>query len=67
MEPTEYVCEFSNDESAIDMNRVIGFYSSIYEKCSDRVNIHINIRDYAKKMADMQVVMKPIIEYVLDH
>ena len=49
------------------MNRVIGFYSSIYEKCSDRVNIHINIRDYAKKMADMQVVMKPIIEYVLDH
>ena len=67
MEPTEYVCEFPNDKSAIDINRVTDFYNSIYADSTVRENMHINIHNYAKKMADMQVVMKPIIEYVSDN
>ena len=67
LEPTEYVCEFPNDKSAIDINRVTDFYNSIYADSTVRENMHINIHNYAKKMADMQVVMKPIIEYVSDN
>lgn len=67
LEPTEYVCEFPNDKSAIDINRVTDFYNSIYADSTVRENMHISIHNYAKRMADMQMVMKPIIEYVLDH
>lgn len=67
LEPTEYVCEFPNDESAIDMNRVIDFYHSVYADCADGMDIHIDIHNYAKRMADMQMVMKPIIGYILEH
>lgn len=64
LEPTEYVCEFPNDGSAIDMNRIIDFYHSVYTDCADGMDIHIEIHNYAKRMADMQMVMKPIIDYI---
>lgn len=60
-----YVCEFSNDDAPIDMNIVAAFYDRVYNRGMDRGAIHREIREYARRTVDMERVMQPIIEWIL--
>ena len=61
----KYFCIFPNDKSNIDMGQVIDFYNSIYQEGKSKISIREEIRDYAKQTIDMQVVMQPVIRYLL--
>lgn len=56
-----YGCEFHNDNTAIDINRVISFFDRIYQQ--DEQKVITEIRQYAKEYCDMVFALKPIIEY----
>lgn len=58
-----YLLSFPNDNSVIDVKRIVEFYDSIYAG-KNRSEIHEKIRDFAKKRVDMRVVLRPIIEYI---
>ena len=60
----KYYLEFSNDDSVIDMQRIVDFYKSVYEANTEREQIHREIREYAKKTVDLSVTMQPVIEYI---
>lgn len=60
-----YVCEFSNDDTPIDMNIVAAFYDRVYNRGMDRGAIHREIREYAGRIVDMDRVMQPVIEWIL--
>lgn len=58
-----FVYEFTNDATPIDMDRVVQFYMDLRQKYKKR-EMQYEIRNYVKKIADMSVVMQPIIEYI---
>lgn len=58
-----YVCQFPNDATPIDICRVVDFYDALLAKES-REEIQTTIRNYVKKIADMPVVIKPIVDYI---
>lgn len=60
----KYYCEFPNNGSCIDMNRVVGFYDAIYNCDETRETIVNHIRNFARETVDMDKVMKPIINYI---
>lgn len=60
-----YICEFSNDDTPIDIERIIEFYESVYSEQTEAAVI-FEIRNFAAKNMDMQVVMKPIIDYIVE-
>lgn len=60
-----YVCQFPNDATPIDIRRVVDFYDALLIKES-REEIQTAIRNYVKKIADMPVVIKPIVDYIED-
>lgn len=59
-----YVCEFKNDNSPINVNKIIEFYDDIYARDSADT-ITDSIRKYAMEHMNMEYVMKPIIRYIL--
>lgn len=56
----DFVCEFENNDSPLDVNRIIDFYD-LTQKKSELRNI---IRQFALENVDMSVTMKPVIDYV---
>lgn len=58
-----FVCEFSNDDSPINVSKVVEFYDTTVN-CAAQNDIIKQIRAYAKESFDMEVVMKPIIDYI---
>jgi len=59
----KYYCQFPNDSTYIRIQKIIDFYDSIYEsQTADLVSR--NIRDFAEKEIDINIVMKPIIDYI---
>ncbi len=60
----QYGCEFANDDTYIDMERIIKFFDRMYEE--DEQKIIVKIRQYAEDYCDMQQAMKPIIDYLND-
>lgn len=67
IEPTKYACEFPNNASNIDMSRIVEFYDSIYNRDMSRKAIREEIRDYARQMVDLQKVMQPVVDYILQN
>jgi len=61
----KYFCIFPNDRSNVDMRQIIQFYDSIYQEGKSRDSIHEQIREYARQTVDMQMVMQPVIRYLL--
>ncbi len=59
---SEYYLEFPDDDSAIDINRIIEFYHSVYDKESADCVIK-KVRNYAKSTVDMEKTMEPVLEY----
>ena len=58
-----FVCQFSNDTSPVDIEKVLAFYDGLCRKYSKK-EMQQTIRSYVKKIADMPVVMKPIIDFI---
>lgn len=58
-----YCCEFPNNSSAIDMERVIKFYDGIYEQKS-RLDVVKEIRKFALESVDNAITMKPLFAYL---
>lgn len=63
-ETPPYLCEFENNNSPIDVNKIIQFYDEIYTRNSADV-ITNSIRAYALDHMNMEYVMKPIVKYIL--
>lgn len=61
----DFILEFPNNESAINMNIVADFYHTV---CEGKYPMLSNtIRQFAKDYMDMPVVMKPVIEYIINN
>ena len=60
----KYVKNFSNDSSTIDITEVVNFYDSIRKTEKSKADMVDTIHDYAKKHADMEIVMKPVVEFI---
>ena len=58
----EYLLEFPNDESVIDIGKVIDFYDRIYSK--DENDVINDIRQFAKEKCDFTATLKNVITYV---
>ena len=54
-----YICQFPSDETAIDIDRLVKFYDTIYGG-KNKNEIASSIREYAKELGDIKVVMEPI-------
>ncbi len=63
MVPFEYILEFSNDDSDIDMFEVENFYNKIM-RGKNKTEIAEEIRMYAKQNVDMSKTMQPVIDYL---
>lgn len=61
----DFVLKVPEDESAINIQDIISFYEHMYKNCDPR-EVAKTIRSQAEKCCDIQVTMKPIIEYLTD-
>lgn len=58
-----YVCEFSNDSTPIDVQRIVRFYDQLLQQHSKQ-EMQEELRSFVKQIADMPVVIKPVIDYI---
>lgn len=63
-EDYKYFLEFPNDDSVIDMQRIVDFYKSVYEADTEWEQIRREIREYARRTVDLSVTMQPVIKYI---
>lgn len=61
---TPYYLEFPNDDSTIDVEKIVQFYDKIYGN-KTRQEVVNEIREYAYEMVDMKKVLEPIVEYIM--
>lgn len=57
-----FYCAFPNDESLIDINRIISFCDEINRNGKEEVQK--KIKQYAKETVDMDIAMAPVIRYL---
>lgn len=62
---SDFCLEFPNDDSNVDIKKIIDFYEGILEKYKSKKALRDCIREYAKKNVDMSKVMESTIEYLL--
>lgn len=60
-EDFKYICYFPEDETPINIEKILNFYSEISKSKQD---IRHEIREYAYSRCDKSVVMMPIINYM---
>jgi glycosyltransferase involved in cell wall biosynthesis len=58
-----YYIQFPNDESSIDVDRVVKFYDETIAP-QDRTEVIRTIREFAFRTVDMSVAMQPIVDYI---
>lgn len=63
-EDFKYIKNFPNDSSVINIKEVVDFYNSVCRTKESKRALAIDIRKYAKEHADMEILMKPIVEYI---
>lgn len=56
----DFVCEFENNDSILDVNAIIAFYDRIHQK----ENLRASIRQFAMETVDMTHTMKPVIDLI---
>ena len=59
-----FFLEVSNDDSVIDIDNIVWFYEMLYKDEKNEELIK-NIREFALQNADMKIVMKPILNYIM--
>ncbi len=58
-----FCLEFANDNSIVDINRILIFYHNLVDKYSEE-GLAEKVREYAKENCDISKTMKPIIEAI---
>lgn len=61
--PFKYYLEVPNNDSEIDIEKIIEFYDQIYSRRS-REQVISEIREFAENNIDLKVTMKKIINYI---
>ncbi len=56
---------YPNDNSVIDINQIISFYTSLKENRTE-TELRESIWEFAKQKVDINVTMLPVIKYLLD-
>lgn len=59
-----YARIFPNDNSPVPMGEVISLFESIRKTGMSREEISSDMREYARKHAGMDVIMKPVIDFI---
>jgi glycosyltransferase involved in cell wall biosynthesis len=62
----KYYLEFPNDNTPVDISKIVEFYNSIYENVESLNQVHEEIREYAKNTIDVSITMKPIVDYLMN-
>lgn len=60
----DFVCEFDNDDSLIDIEKIVKWYDKLILQYGNKENLTNCIHKYARENVDISVVMKPIIDYI---
>ena len=63
-EGRKYYLAFSNDQSPVDINRLLQFYDSLYCGKLTKQMVADAIHEYAEKTVSMSVALKPIINFI---
>jgi hypothetical protein len=61
--PFEYVLEYPNDGSDVDIFKIEKFYDEKI-KVKGKLNVASEIRQYAKDNVEMSKTFKPVIDYI---
>lgn len=64
-ETNDYYLEYPNDDSEIDITKIIEFYMK-HKNNATKQELSEEIRNYARKKVDMEAVLNPIIQYLLE-
>lgn len=59
-----YHLKFFNDDSEINIIKIIEFYDEIYNRNTSKISVANEIRDYAYKVCDISKSMSSIINYL---
>ena len=59
----EFYLQFPNDSSDIDMQLIVDFVDNLYSKYSADT-LRMRIHEFAKLNIDMEVTLKPLIDYI---
>ena len=60
----DYNIEFPNDTSIISVDKVVDFYDQLYNNRENVEMMTSKIREYGRKNVDVNVTMRPIIDYI---
>ena len=63
--PCKYHMEFSNDDTPVDIQRIIDFYDELFGG-KTKTNVFIEIRKYAEENVTMQKAFAPVMKYLDD-
>ncbi len=65
-EGKQYYLDFPNDDSPIDIFKILLFYDSVYNKENiSKQQIANNIHSYAVRTVSMEEALKPVVKYIL--
>ena len=62
-EGNSYFLRFPNDKSNVSIERIVNFYCELVSN-KKKERLREDIRSFAKQKLDMEIVLKPVIEYL---
>lgn len=62
-----YYLEFPNDDSSVNMNRIVDFYDRVYHSAESYDQVVRNIRNYAEDNATWKKTFVPVFDFVTSH
>lgn len=60
----KYYIDFPNDDTPVDIEKLIVFHDGIYKQSSSRQEIANSIHKYAEQTVSMEIALQPIIKYI---
>lgn len=64
LEPCEYYIEFDNNDSNVDIEKIIEFYKGLLDKYQTKKELSDRIHDYAAQNLTMAATFRPVTEYL---
>ncbi len=58
----QFVCEFDNDDSPINLCDILGWYEDLIKKYSSKEKLVESIRSFAFETADIKATMRPVMD-----
>lgn len=60
----KYAVIFPNDKSPIEIYKVIEYYEKLKKENGTKLNVALELRQFAVEHASMEVVMQPIVDFI---